>query len=456
MSALARWFEAQNWAVFGSDEAGGKWVRELQKDGLYVKIGHKRDHIRPGLGLVVYNQAISETNPELKEARRLGIPTLTYPEMLEALTTHYATFAVAGAHGKSTTTSLLSLVLMKAGFDPTVIVGTKLKEFGNRNFRAGKSRNLIIEADEFKGSFWRYSPTYAIVTNIDREHLDFYKNLANVKKSFLRFIKNMREGGPLPRRSGLRPREGGILVLNRDDKNLLSLKNKIQKIAKKQKLKILWYGVTSSSRSRVICNKVKRVLRIPGQHNLSNALAVYKLARALGIKENTILKAIGNFKGTWRRFEYRGNLKIKNWKLKIPVYDDYAHHPTEIRATLAAFREKYPKHKLICVFQPHQAKRLKLLFKDFIHAFDETDYLILLPIYEVAGRDRLVTSNKQQVTSKNLAKLIPRSVYLANPNALKNTIQKIVIENYKLKIKNSVVVMMGAGTISEFTSKLLK
>jgi UDP-N-acetylmuramate--alanine ligase len=454
MSALARWFKSQKWAVFGSDSAGGSWIRELQKDGLYVKIGHKKGHINPKIGLVIYNQAIPNANPELREAKRLGIPTLSYPEMLGALTRHYTTFAVAGAHGKSTTTSLLSLVLAKAGLDPTVIVGTKLKEFGNRNFRAGKSKNLIIEADEFKGSFWHYSPTYAIVTNIDREHLDFYKNLSNVKKSFLKFIGNIRSGG--------------ILVVNKDNENLFALKKQIQKIAKRKKFKVIWYSVVMTRHNT--CSQIKKVLKVPGAHNVSNALAVYTLAWELGINEKTILRAIGDYHGAWRRFEYRGTLNVKGQKsdVRCLVFDDYAHHPTEIKATLQAFREKYPEHKIICVFQPHQAERLRLLFKDFVKAFDEADYLILLPIYKVAGRDK----SDSRFTSKTLATAISAAlrrnsrgstrnlatvIYLDLPNLknLKRAVRQI-IHNSKSIIHNSVLIMMGAGTIADLTPKLLK
>jgi UDP-N-acetylmuramate--alanine ligase len=456
MSALARWFKSQKWAVFGSDSAGGSWIRELQKDGLYVKIGHKKGHINPKIGLVIYNQAIPKANPELREAKRLGIPTLSYPEMLGALTRHYTTFAVAGAHGKSTTTSLLSLVLAKAGLDPTVIVGTKLKEFGNRNFRAGKSKNLVIEADEFKGAFWHYSPTYAIVTNIDREHLDFYKNLSNVKKSFLKFIGNIQTGG--------------ILIVNKDNENLLALNRQIQKIAKRKKFKVIWYSVMMRHNT---CRQIKNVLKVPGAHNVSNALAVYTLARELGINEKTILRALGDYHGAWRRFEYRGTLNVKGQKLDVrcPVFDDYAHHPTEIKATLQAFREKYPNHHLICVFQPHQAKRLKVLFKDFINAFDDADYLILLPVYQVAGRDKVdsrftsellarkIAFRNSKLGIRNSVKHIPYSIYLSNPQKLSEIIKKIIRNHsrhsHKFVDSHYVLVMMGAGDIVNFTNNLI-
>jgi len=441
ISALAQWFLAQNWAISGSDIAPSDLLRKLQKKGLKLKIGHKKANISPKTALVVYNQAITPENPELRGARRLGISAFTYPQMLGALTKTYKTIAVAGAHGKSTTTALTSLVLMKTGLDPTVIVGTRLKEFGNSNFRNGKSDYLTLEADEWKASFHNYSPTYAVITNIDREHLDVYKNLANVKKSFLKFIGNIKSGG--------------ILIANRDDKNLHSLKSKIQKIAKRKNFKVIWYGAIINYSAY---HKIKRVLKIPGQHNVSNALAVFTLARALGIKEQIILKALGSYRGAWRRMEFRGYLSPTTYHLqpKIPVYDDYAHHPTEIKATLQAFREKFPKKKIICVFQPHQAHRTQNLFKDFISAFDSADYLFLLPIYQVAGRDK----PHRGYTSADLAKRISQRAktlkvfYLNNPKIIRTKIKELLKPiTYNL---SPIVVMMGAGDIVNYTDSLLK
>ncbi len=478
MSALARWFLAQKWAISGSDITFSPLLQELKKEGVKVKIGHKKANITSKIALVVYNQAIPASNPELKEAWRRGIPTLTYPEALGHLSRFYKTIAIAGAHGKSTITALLSLILVKAGFDPTVILGTLLKEFGNKNFRAGKSDYLVIEADEWKASFLNYSPLYAILTNIDKEHLDFYKNFSNVKKTFLKFINNI---GTSPIRRGstssiltLTLKEGesrkiennpnSVLVANRDDKNLWALKSKIQKIAKRNNCQVIWYSTTTAMRPhscrvaphRSLVSKIKKVLKIPGHHNVSNALAAYTLARALGVKEKIILQALGQYRGAWRRMEFRGKLEIGNSKLEI--FDDYAHHPTEIKVTFQAFKEKFPRRKIICVFQPHQAHRTKNLFKEFISAFDLADYLILLPIYQVAGRDK----PHKGYTSADLAKKIEirnsklgirNSVfYLPSPKKLPVVIRSLVTTCH-LPV---VIVMMGAGDIVNYTDLLLK
>ena len=322
VSSLAYWFRAQKWAVFGSDSAEGKITRDLKKDGFKVKIGHKKGLLGPKTGLVIYSNAIKPENPELMEAQRRGIPTLSYPEAVGVFTRHYKTFGVAGAHGKSTATSLLSLVLIKAGWDPNVIVGTKLKEFGGRNFRLGQSDYLVLEADEWKGAFWNYSPFGAIITNVDKEHLDFYKNLGNVKKSFLKYISNIQTGG--------------ILVANRNDEKLFSLKREIERITKRNGVELVWYSIDKNSK---LSAHIKSNLSIPGRHNLANAMAVYILAINLGVPENKILSALKDYQGAWRRMEYRGKF------MGAKVYDDYGHHPTEIKATLQAFREKFPDSK---------------------------------------------------------------------------------------------------------------
>jgi UDP-N-acetylmuramate--alanine ligase len=319
-------------------------------------------------------------------------------------------------------------ILIEAGMDPMVILGSKYKLFGGKNFRAG-SGHFILEADEFGASFHHYSPLIAVINNIDREHLDFYKNLANVKKSFLKFISNIRSGG--------------TLILNKDDKTLLTLKTAILKIAGKHSLKIVWYSLKDAE-----AGKIKKVLPVPGIHNLSNALAAFKVAKALRIPEAKILTALKAYEGIWRRMEYKG--KLKNGTL---IFDDYGHHPSEIKATLAAFKEKYPKKKLICVFQPHQAKRLRTLFKDFLAAFENADSLILFPTYTVAGRD----INEKVYTAKHLVSEIKKQnfgkeiYYLKTPVGLK----KLVFKLSDSGANGSVVVLMGAGTISDYTDSLL-
>jgi UDP-N-acetylmuramate--alanine ligase len=447
-SALARWFLSHNYNVSGSDASSSEITSELKKQGIRVFIGHQAKNVPKGANLAIFSAAVPIDNPERRQAVKLGISTKSYSEAVADLVKQYKTLAVTGAHGKSTTTALLSLVLIKAGFDPTVIIGTKLKEFSNSNFRNGKGDYLVLEADEYQKSFLNYSPTAAIILNIDAEHLDYYKNLINVKNAFLKFIKNIQPNG--------------ILILNKDDKNLFSLKNKIQKIAKKKKVKIFWYSIGINQH---IYQHTSASLKILGEHNISNALAVYTLTKALNIKEKDIFNAISHYRGAWRRMEYRGQLKTHNSKLKAKIYDDYAHHPTEIKATLAGIAKKWPKTGLICVFQPHQAKRLSLLFKDFMGAFDSANALILLPVYQVRGRD---SSTVAKYLSQKLAEAIKKRtnqlktnklktiIYLPSPKKLRSVLAKIIYDSCFKFHDSCIIVMMGAGDIYKLTDKLVK
>ncbi|MDP2598605.1 MAG: UDP-N-acetylmuramate--L-alanine ligase [Candidatus Liptonbacteria bacterium] len=460
MSSLARYFlalnrvegKAQKRAVSGSDIAESGITRKLRKEGVKVQIGHKKGHISGQMGLVVYSQAIKPDNPELKEARRLGIRAISYPEAVGELTEKYTTIAVSGAHGKSTTTAIAGLILKKAGLDPTIIVGTELKQLSDSNFRMGRSQYLVLEADEFGRAFHHYSPAVAVITNIDREHLDVYKNLAGAQKAFLKFMD--------------RVRGGGTLILNKDDAPLASLAAKIKKIARNHKLKVIWYSVHGNT-----AKKIARVIKVPGIHNISNAVAAYKAGRMLGAPHKKILSAIGEYQGASRRFEYRGNTRFMvhgSW-IKALIYDDYAHHPTEIRATLQAFREKFPRSPLVCVFQPHQAKRLAALFKEFQSAFAIADITLILPIYKVTGRDFSLSSRRKpgsssRFTSETLVRAMQKNqpekliFYLESPKHLKSALKTLLSSSFESRTSNlnpPVIIMMGAGDIVDYTKSLV-
>ncbi len=434
MSALARWFKSQKWSVSGSDIVEGEILRGLKKDRITVKIGQKGGILEHKTGLFIYNQAIPPSNSEFVLAKKSGIPLLSYAEAVGVLTRFYKTLTISGAHGKSTTTSLLSLALIKAKRDPTVIVGTKLKEFGDRNFHKGEGDLLVLEADEFHSSFLNYSPTIAIITNIDKEHLDWYKNFSNVKKTFLSFIRKIKPHG--------------ILVINKDNKDLLLLKRQIESIGKKRNILVHWYSIKDQK-----TKKIRDAMRhISGTHMISNALAAYYVAEYIGAKEEDVLRAFRNYHGVWRRMEYKGRLKIRNSKFKTVIYDDYGHHPTEIKATLLGAKTFFKDKEIICIFEPHQSKRLKLLFHNFVNAFDSADYLFLLPIYKVAGRD----GKEKKYTSENLAKIIQKKrknvFYIED----KKNLKREFFEKLKGIHSDAVVIMMGAGTINEETKKLIK
>jgi len=424
MSALARYFlstrgessRTKGWSVSGSDLSPSSITDELEKEGARIHIGkHSANNVPREVNLVIYNQAILSDNIELQTARKLTIVCQSYPEAIGKLTHHYKTIAIAGAHGKSTTTAMTALILIKAGLDPTVIVGTKLKELGNKNFRRGGGPYLVLEADEWKGSFWHYSPFIGAITNIDKEHLDFYKNFSNVKKAFARFKKQCQH-------------------------------------------------VVTHSTDPKVKTAIKKILKVPGEHNLKNALLAYSIGRKLNIPRSTILRTLSKYTGAWRRMEFRGYLQfptshILHLTSNFKVFDDYAHHPTEIRATLAGFRQKWPQNPLICVFQAHQLERLKLLYNDFKTAFKEANKVIILPTYTVAGRENSAKRGQPKASSTigNLSKKLAHDIgaeYLENPKRLKMFLaDQLFASRYPL---SPIVVMMGAGDIVRYTNLLIK
>src|SRR3989338_5451961 len=316
VSALAQYYLAKGHQISGSDLAVSEITEFLQKKGVKIFIGNSVENIKKDFDLIVYSPAVKKDNPELLQTTNYKLKTMSYPEALGELTEEFYTIAISGSHGKSTTTAMTSLVLIEAGLDPTVIVGTKLKEFGNSNFRAGHSKYLVIEACEYDSSFLNYEPKIIVVTNIDKEHLDYFKTFANVKKAFKNFIARLSADG--------------FLAFNIDDKYPPKVR--------KNKFKSMGYSVKQKE-----AGKLKKILRVPGMHNVSNGLAALIVARILKIKDEITFKALSEFKGTWRRFEIKqGKVGEKD----ITVISDYAHHPNEIKATLNAAKEKFSEKKI--------------------------------------------------------------------------------------------------------------
>jgi len=407
VSALAQYYLSKGHEVSGSDLVSSEITDFLKKKGVKIYIGlHKKKCLKHDIKQVIYSPAVKKDNPELLEAKKRGIKIQSYPQALGELTKKYFTIAVSGTHGKSTTTAMISLILIKAGFDPTVILGTKLKEFENSNFRMGKGKYLVIEADEWNASFLNYWPKIIVLTNIEKEHLDYYKNLKHILKTYKEFISH------LPK--------SGIVIANRKDENIKKVISNFQSLKSKD------------------IQKLKTILKIPGEHNILNALASLKTARILKIPDRTSFKALSEYKGAWRRFEQH-KLKIGKWKVEI--ISDYAHHPTEIRATLKAAREKFSNKKIWCIFQPHQYQRTFYLFKDFVKVFREIaiDKLIITDIYDVAGREK--GNIRSKINSEKLVKAIGRAWAIYLPK------EKIV--NYLKKNLKGVemIIIMGAGDI---------
>ena len=436
VSALAQYYLEKGHEISGSDLFSSEITDFLKNRGVKITIGNLPENISKDMNLVIYSPAVEKKNPELLKARKYNIKIMSYPEALGKLTEQYFTIAIAGAHGKSTTTAMIGLILQKAGLDPTVIVGTKLKEFGGSNFKMGKSRYLVIEACEYDSSFNNYSPKITVVTNIDKEHLDYFKSLKNIISIFRSFI--------------LKLQEDGFLVANEDDKN-------ISKVLKSKFLIPNKFSIVKFSIKQKEAKELKKILKIPGQHNIYNALAALTVARVLEIPDEVSFKALSQYRGSWRRFEVKtaeltrlpaGRQGTSRRKTReITVVSDYGHHPTEIKATLQSAREKYPKKKIWCIFQPHQYQRTYYLFKDFVRVFRKVpvDNVMITDIHDVAGREEKKISSS--VNSKNLVKKIKRKnvKYFSV-----NEAEKYVKENIK---SGEVLIIMGAGDIYKLVEK---
>ena len=433
VSALARYYLEKGYKISGSDLISSEITNALKEKGAKLLIGkQKAKNLLRDVNLVIYSPAVPQNNPELKKAKKLKIKCLSYPQALGELTKKHFTIAIAGSHGKSTVAAMIGLLLTKAGFDPTVIIGTKLREFGDSNCRAGKSKYLIIEADEHFASFLNYWPKIIVLTTIETDHLDYYKNLKNIIKAFKKFVSH------LPK--------NGILIANKDQENVFPIFSTNVKNAR-------WYSLKNKE-----SEKLRKILKIPGEHNVSNALATLTVARVLEIPDKISLKAISEYRGSWRRFDIiEANLReLKRGKTrKITIINDYAHHPTQVRVTLKAAREKFPKRKIFCIFQPHQYLRTYYLFDDFVKALGEApvDKLIITDIYSVAGREK--REIKRKVSSEKLVKEIKKKL-LHKKATVASDLCKVKyipsigkVSNYlKKELEGGeVVIVMGAGDI---------
>lgn len=427
VSALAKYYLKKGWAVSGSDLASSEITLQMEKLGAKVHIGEPRASlVTKNTSKVVFSPAVPKDHAERKAARKLSAQELSYPQALGELTREHFTIAVSGTHGKSTTTAMLGILLAKARLSPTVIVGTKIREFRDSNCRVGKSKYLVIEADEYAASFLNYRPRIAVLTSLEADHLDFYKTLGNIKTAFKKYLGNL-------------PKDG-VVVANKDDKNIVQL-------LKRHEGKIMWYSTSQKEAA-----ELKGKLSVPGRHNLSNALAALAAARLLGVSDKKSFQALSEFKGSWRRFEIFNLKKPKPYTL----VSDYGHHPTEIKVTAEAAREKWPKKDIWLVYQPHQHQRTFYLFKDFVSVLSKLPIqkLLLLDIYDVAGREE--GDIRKKVSSLKLAETIgpkkPGFEVRYVPKA--KEAESYLARNLK---GGEIVISMGAGNIYQnLTLRLTK
>lgn len=437
VSALSGILLNQGKNLSGSDIESSAITDKFKKQGIKIYIGHKKENLGSETELVIHSLAIPKTNLELIEAKKKKIPIFSYPKAVGQLTKEFFTIAVCGTHGKSTITAMIAKILIENNFDPTVIVGTKLKELGGANFRIGKSKNLVLEACEYMDAFFAYNPSAIVLSTLDPDHLDYFKNFEDYKKSFRLF------SNALPR--------GGYFFGNLDDEDVHEIFQDLQK--KHFPIHNMFtYGIKYNHSDFYLNGKQiirrgvdegKLNLKIPGEHNRSNALAAFAVCRILcGIAPKNILRSLNNYKGSFRRFEIKGKIG------RTIIIDDYGHHPAEISATLQAAKEKFPNKKLCVVFQPHQYSRTKKLFKEFGMCFSKADLVIIPNIYE--ARDKIL--DKTSVSAEQLVSEINRhSNNAIFGNGFENTI-KYLKQNYK---KIGVILTMGAGDVWKISDELI-
>lgn len=424
MSALAYILRYFNYRVSGSDRGETEIISRLRKSGIDVAKGHSTDNIK-NPDLVCYTAAIPQDNPELIRAREMGIPTMERAELLGQIMKHYKLpIAVAGTHGKTTTTSMIALILLSAALEPTILVGGELAQIGG-NFKIGKENYLVFEACEYVESFLHFHPYMSIITNIDADHLDYFKDLNHIISSFGKFAR-------------LNSPNGCIIVCS-DDKNALSVVQNIE-------TKTVKYGIISRNADYFADNIhvsaagqtefdvykhgepfVSLAINVHGKHNVCNALAAVAAADELGVDAAHIKAGLEEFSGTKRRFEKVGEVS------GFTVMDDYAHHPTEIEKTLEAAKE-VSDGDIWCIFQPHTYSRTKLLLDDFARALKNADRVIIADIYP--AREKYDGT----IHSCDLAAKIPGCVYMNDFGA---------IERYVLKYAKpgDTVITMGAGDV---------
>ena len=439
MSGLSLIMRGKGFKIQGSDLTSNKNVERLKKEKIKIFIGQKKQNLKNAT-IVVISSAIKKNNPEIVEAKKKNLPIITRGKMLAHIVSLTKNIVVAGSHGKTTTTSLVTSIFQKTKLDPTIINGGVINSIRN-TAKLGKSDWSILEADESDGSFVHIPPTYSIITNIDREHMDYYKSLDDLKKYFLKFIEKVPSFG----------------------KSFICIDDKVNsEIIKKIKSKNFYtYGLSPKSNFLIknikqsttfskfdllmnVPNKktIFKNLRIPliGIHNIRNSVAAAAVALTVGISISNIKKGLLNFKGVQRRFN-----KVFTYN-GIEFYDDYAHHPTEIKVVLEGVNKVYQNFDKVCIFQPHRISRLKDLRKEFSYAFKDADTVILCPIYTAGEKIKLGFNYLK--FAKEIIKNSKVNLFLVENN---NQLAKFIKKNMYGK---KIVIGMGAGSISNWMRKI--
>jgi UDP-N-acetylmuramate--alanine ligase len=409
ISAIAFMALARGLRVSGSDVAESPMTEPLRKEGIDVKIGHKKENVDELAELVIYTEAINKkTNPEFLEAERRGIPALSYFEAVGEISKSGKTVTVIGTHGKTTTTAMLGQAAIKSGLDPTVILGTQVPAFAGRNIHIGHSKWLIIEGCEYRRSFLSLSPFGVVLISCEAEHMDYYKDEEDYVNAFIELIRKIPENG--------------FLVYDKNEKNCEMVS-----------------GYCSGKVIPMDRNLIKKLglePKVPGEFNKGNASLAYMAAKEMGADENKIREELNSFKGVARRLETIGEVN------GITVISDYAHHPTEIMAALGAIKRKYPDKRIVCVYQPHQYARTLTIMNDLPYSFSDVDELIIPNIY--AARDTAETMEK--INAEKLVEMISEK----HPNAIWGRDFETTFGIIKKDVKpGDLLIIMGAGDVYE-------
>lgn len=434
MSGIAEILLSQGFKITGSDLAKSEVTDRLENLGIKIFEGHSAENLKEA-DVVVYSSAVNLENPEVKAALERKIPVIKRSEMLaECMRMKYG-ISIAGTHGKTTTTSMVGLVLTEAGIDPTIIVGGKLSSLGGTNARLGNSEYIVVEADEFDRTFLKLTPTIAALTTLEKEHLDTYKDLDDIKRAFIEFANKV----PFY----------GFVALCLDEPALQDIIPEINK-------KIFTYGLTSQADIRAtdiihennfseftvnyLGKKLGRIkLAIPGLHNIKNSLVAVCVAREMGVEFDVIKKALESFSGVYRRFE-------KKYDNDIMVIDDYAHHPTEINVTLEGIRNGWDR-RLVAVFQPHLYSRTRDFYAEFGRSFLNSDIFICTDVYP--AREKPIEGINGEMIANTARSFGHKHVYYEPDKT------KIPVLLKKITKKNDIVITMGAGDIWKFGEKFI-
>ena len=442
MSGLSLIMKGKGFKVQGSDLSLNKNIERLKKEKIKIFIGHKKQNLKTAT-IVVISSAIKKNNPEIKEAKRKKLPIITRGEMLAHIVSLMKNIVVVGSHGKTTTTSLVASIFQKTKLDPTIINGGVINSIQN-TAKLGKSDWSILEADESDGSFVHIPPTYSIITNIDREHMDFYQSMDELKNYFIQFIDKVPSFGKSF--ICLDDKINNEIIKKLRGQNFYTYGTNInsnfliKNIKQEKEFTEFDILVSLPSKKKIIIKKVK--IPLLGIHNVRNSVAAAAVAITIGISIPNIKKGLLNFKGVQRRFN-----RIFSFN-NIDFYDDYAHHPTEIKGVLDGVNKVYKNYDKVCIFQPHRISRLKDLRKEFSFAFKKADTVVLCPVYSAGEKIKLGFNYLN--FAKEIIKNSKVKLFLVND---KNQLAKFLKKNMYGK---KIVIGMGAGSISNWIRELPK